>query len=550
LLVCSALAPDGSEVEGFVFDGERTVTYGGADPVDAGIRLSLGLSATGDPAWLVPGIFYGENRVEECTRLYPRYTPGRVDIARMESDAWSFRADRCATPAVFARGGGLATSECSPLGQAGVGFAYRDGAPTIWLDFPYREEPLRYDGSETPAQPDVQTYRWQPGEQVTLDVRVVGDDWRQVLRPRATAVQPAAWVSVEEAAELAAHGLYRWHYKPEPARLIETRSFDEREERDHMHVSWVSGAPYAYALLRHGRRVGNAEYVAAAEAVLDHIAGNLAPAGIFWPQWTHDRGWTWGWHEDPNRAHARTIADAALFMLRAGGRWADAARSNIAVALGTQREDGALPSALHLRTGEALSWEGTAGMSWIPAFVAAGELDAARRAGEFYSRFDHWYGAPEDVDLAPTSEDGYAALQAFVALEEWEIARRAADWALTFRYAYDVDFPAGTTLGRLGFRSFGADQASPPNQHLHAFGLVCLPELIALGEPYATSGLQHLECFRQCLARYDGDFGAQRGMAAERYLQTDCFGSKGALLPESHAWSVGLVLYACEELLA
>ena len=47
----------------------------------------------------------------------------------MDSNAWSFRADRCATPAVFARGGGLITHERSPVGQAGVGFAYPDGAP-------------------------------------------------------------------------------------------------------------------------------------------------------------------------------------------------------------------------------------------------------------------------------------------------------------------------------------------------------------------------------------------------------------------------------------
>ena len=64
-------------------------------------------------------------------------------------------------------------------------------------------------------------------------------------------------MSVEDAAALAAHGLHRWHYKPDPPRLVETRSFDGRDERDHMHVSWVSGAPYAYALLRHGRRVGD-----------------------------------------------------------------------------------------------------------------------------------------------------------------------------------------------------------------------------------------------------------------------------------------------------
>lgn len=545
MLGCSGLAPDGSPVEGFEFDGV-TLSYTGTVPCHATVRILLQLPATDDPQWLVPGVFYGENRPESCTRIYPRFAQD-TDVARMESPAWSFRADRCATPAVFARGGGLITSERSPLGQSGVGFAYRNGAPEIWLDFPYREEPLAYDGSETPAPPDVRTHRWHPGDSVQLDVRETDGNWREHLRPRDDLSQ-AAWVSVEEAAELAAYGLHRWHYKPDPARLMETRSFDTAEERDHMHVSWVSGAPYAYALLRHGRRVGNEEYVAAATAVLDHIAANLAPAGIFWPQWTHDRGWTWGWHPDHDRAHARTLADATLFMHRAG--YEEAARSNLAVALRSQREDGALAAALHLRTGDAVSWDGTAGMSWIPALVEAGELDAARRAGEHYAQYDTWSGAPEDTDLAPTSEDGYAAVMAFVALEDWETARRAADWTLTFRYSYDVDFARGTTLGDYDFKSLGADQASPANQHLHNFGLFCLPEFLALGEPYRTSALQHLECWRQFIARHDGDFGAHRGMMAERYLQTDCFGPKGTLQPLSHAWCLGVLLYACEEVIA
>jgi hypothetical protein len=547
MLVCSGLAPDGSPVDGFVFDGAH-LSYMGRVPVDASVRISLQLAATDDPQWLIPGVFYGENRPEECTRMFPRFTP-EVDTERMESNAWSFRADRCATPAVFARGGGLVTTELSPLGQSGVGFAYRDGAPTIWLDFPYREEPVRYDGSDEPAAPDVQTHRWAPGDRVAIDVSRNDGDWRTALRPSNT-VSPAAWVSVEEAAALAAYGLHRWHYKPDPARLIETRSFDGADERDHMHVSWVSGAPYAYALLQHGRRIGNDEYAAAAEAVLDHIAENLTPGGTYWPQWTHDRGWTWGWHPDHDRAHARTIADAALFMLKAGGRWTDSARANVAVALRTQRDDGALPAAHSIATGDAVSWHGTAGMAWIPALVAAGELEPARRAGAYYAAFDTWYGAPEDVDLAPTSEDGYAAVMAFVALEDWDNARRAADWTLTFRYSYDVDFAKGTTLGDYEFKSRGADQASAANQHLHDFGLVCLPEFVRLGEPYRTSALQHLECFRQFIARHDGDFGALKGMAAERYLQTDCFGPKGTLQPISHSWCLGMLLYACEEVIA
>jgi hypothetical protein len=553
-----ALAPDGSPVEGFDIDG-NTVTWLGPGPVHAGIRVELELPATDDPNWLVPGVFYRSNRPESCTRIYPRYTPGHVDVERMESDAWSFRADRCATPAVFGRGGGLVTSEVSPLGQAGVGFADRDGTPTIWLDFPYREEPLRYDGSETAAPADVQTYRWQPGERVELAYDVVGDDPAPVLRGLQTRFDDPGWVSPEEAAALSAWGLYRWHYKPDPPRLLETAAFDRdafgaKGDRDNMHVSWVSGAPYAYALLRHGRRVGNDDYVRAAESVLDHIAGNLTPGGTYWAQWTADKGWTTGWHPDRTRLHARTLADAALFMLRAGGRWETSARSNIAVAVRTQREDGALPAAHHVETGDAVAWEGTAGMAWVPALVAAGELDAARRAGAYYAGFDAWYGAPEDVDLAPTSEDGYAALMAFVALEDWANAKRAADWLLTFRYTYDVAFSDTTLLGKYGFRTRGADNASPANQHLHAFGLICLRELVELGRAtgddyYVQSARENLACFRQFIAREDGDFDAYRGMASERFYQTDCFQAKGMLLTLSHAWSVGVLLLGCEDAL-
>jgi hypothetical protein len=144
---------------------------------------------------------------------------------------------------------------------------------------------------------------------------------------------------------------------------------------------------------------------------------------------------------------------------------------------------------------------------------------------------------------------------AFVALEDWETARRAADWMLTFRYTYDVAFSERTLLGRYGFRTRGADQASPSNQHLHAFGLICLPEMLRLAEAtgddhYRQTTLQNLACFRQFVAREDGDFGAYRGMNSERYYQTDCFQAKGMLLTLSHAWSAGVLLYGCEELLA
>ena len=66
---------------------------------------------------------------------------------------------------------------------------------------------------------------------------------------------------------------------------------------------------------------------------------------------------------------------------------------------------------------------------------------------------------------------------------------------------------------------------------------------------YLETTRQNLACFRQFIARDDGDFNAMRGMATERFHQTDYFEPKGTLWPLSHAWCVGLLLYACEEAL-
>lgn len=588
-VTASGAPANGLEIEASErVDGQRTdvtlrVTCTAAAPVEAGLRVELRLDETADPGWLVPGLFYGENRPTACTRIYPRFVQEDGDVERMESPSWSFRADRAATPAVFAwtatAGAALVTEEQSALGISGIGLAYENGRPVLRLDFPFREEPLRYDGSEQPAPPDVRSHGFAPGEtaEVCFSVHRLGPDrhaYADVLRDvvvRAGPQEDVGWVSVDEAADLAAWGLYRWHYRPEPPRLLETAAFDrdawgERGDRDAMHVSWVSGAPYAYALLRHGRRVGRAEYVDAATSVVDHIAANLTPGGTFWSQWVAGKGWTTGWHPDRTRLHARTLGDATLFVLRAAverptGAWEAAIRSNLDVACHTQRADGAFGAAHHVDTGEVLSWDGTAGLAWIPALAEAaaafGEpryLEAAWRAGEHYRQFvdrELLFGAPEDVDLAPTSEDGYAAVMAYVAIDDIETARRAADWMLTFRYTYDVAFSPRTLLGRYGFRTRGADQASPANQHLHAFGLVCLPEMVELARRtgdayYLERTRENLACFRQLIAREDGDFGAYRGMASERYYQTDCFQAKGMLLTLSHAWSVGLLLYACE----
>ncbi|BDI21735.1 hypothetical protein [Herbiconiux sp. L3-i23] len=577
-----------------------SATYLGGEPLDAALRFELDVVDSDEPWWLIPGAFYGENRPAANDRVFPRFEVGADSAeqhAAMVSSWWQFRSDRAATPAVFAwagegRGGAaIATAESSPVGLTGVGLAHHDGVATVSVTFPFREGPVSYYGDGDPRPVETAHHLWQPGEQVELrftthELSADRHDYAPVLRvlhERSAETAPLRpWVEIDEAADLAAEGLLNWHFDPDPGVLLETVGFDREVtgrdgtsvDRQAMHVGWVSGIPWAHALLAHGHRVGDDAETRAARTVIDFIADNLSPSGTFWGVWYREHGWSQSWTSVPGGLHSRTLAEATLFLVRAAAlepdqaNWSRAIRSNLDTVVARQRDDGNLGSIHDAVTGEVRSWNGASGLTWIAALVEAGGdryLDAARRAGEYYARFvddEYLCGAPEDVDLAPTSEDGYSAVIAYMALHRatresrWlELARRAADWMLTFRYSYDVSFPEHTLLGRYDFGTRGGDQASSSNQHLHAYGLVCTAEMLELAretgdDHYRMRADETLACFRQFVAREDGDFNAYRGMVSERFYQTSCFQPKGMLLTLSHAWSVGVLLLGCEQSIA
>lgn len=587
-----------------LFEVSLEVSWSGRESVHAGVRVPFRLPVAPEPAWLIPGAFYGQNRPQDCPRPYPRHHPEAAGTGEgLVSYHWSFRADRAAVAAVFAWGSagcaGLATEEYGPFGLNGLGFSGRGEDALIWLDVPYREEPVRYIGDPELTTPAVTDGDWSPRARIKVRYQVlVGPTdrhaYRSLLRALYERRRPAnrlrPWMEPASAAELAAQGLERWHFRrlerqgQQVAILAETASFDREAgdgrggsvDRENMHVGWVSGAPWAAALLAYGRRREDEDAVAAGAAVLDTISTGISPSGTFWGEWHADRGWSGGWNPS-GAVHARTVAEATLFLLRAASAerqigqprpaWEEAARSSLSFAARIQREDGNLGLYYDPLTGEVRDWGSAAGLTWIPALLLGADTlaepawrDAATRAGRWYASFVEGAfinGAVEDVPRGPTSEDGYAATMAYVALDAakpegpWlELARRAADWAMTFRYAYNVQFPAHTLLGEYDFRTRGGDQASSCNQHLHAYGLISLPEMLALwrrtGDRYYLDRTRdNLACFLQFVARQDGDFNARRGMVSERYYQTDCFGPIGGLLTLSHAWSVGVLLHAC-----
>ena len=582
--------------EGDVVAVDVDLAYTGEAPLETGVRIAVNLpGAALEPNWLVPGCFYQENRFPECVRLYPRAVADSAqgDVEQLESSWWSFRSDRTAVPAVFgwtdAACVGLATEPHSALGLHGVGFGLDQQTARIWLDVPYREEPVVFNGAPTPAPPDVRWHRWAPGERHTVSFRVF------VAPPEPHAYNPfvrhlyerdrerhptAPWMTPAEAAELTAYGLHRWHWHPEHDALYETAAFDRAHpelDRPNMHVAWVSGSPWATALLDYGHRAGNAAYVEAATRVLDKIAAERTAAGTFWGMWTLDRGWRGGWNPDSAWLHARTLAEATLFFIRAIALeqrhgvehtgWVDAVADNLRFVVERQDETGNLGAYYRHDTGDVVERGSAAGILWIPALVeGAAVLDdprllmAAQRAGEHYATFVEdalIYGAPEDVHLAPTSEDANNALMAYIALYEadrqdrWlRLAAQSADWMMTFRWTYNIAFDPHTLLGHYDFRTRGADQASPSNQHLGSYGLICLGELVRLwrytgDDHYLHRARDNLECFLQFIARADGDFNAAKGMVSERYYQTNCFQAKGSLLTLSHAWCVGVALHGC-----
>ena len=414
----------------------------------------------------------------------------------MVSDYWSFRSDRAALPAVFAWNdgtcGALCTDETSELGLTGSAFAgTRRHGDLAGLPVPRGAGNVRRRRAA-----EAGGYRYapafEPGRQVTLKLNVyaAGADphaydpfVRQMYRlHETTSMRCNPWMGLDEAAELTAYGLYTWHYdKPSEGILNETAAFDREFNNN---VKGMGDRPICMSAGSAGHRTrmpcsltggskGIAAYAEAGAAVLDKIAGGVSPSGIFWASWVAGKGWTAGWNPKSDWLQARTIAEATLFMTRALAferergdahpEWEAAVRSNLDFAASRQREDGNFGSYYNCMSGEVEEWDGAGGMLWIPALLAGAAYFEETRYSEAAvlraattrnsSRTNISTARPEDVHLTPTSEDAYNAVVSYVHLYEFDrnprwlaLASSAADWMMTFRWTYNLQFPRHTLL--------------------------------------------------------------------------------------------------------
>jgi hypothetical protein len=578
------------------FDWQVRIQNLSEDLVECSAHVKFTVMDTGVPRWMVPAMFYKDNRPANCVRRYPRYSFDENKPEDLVSSYWAFRSDRSSCPSVFCWTDNFTSCLATPerVGDeiSGLGFRGDASGTFLMLNFPYIEEPVKYSSfREDGNAPERTSTVVFPSSELVLNFSTYVDErdlhaYDGLIRDiyDDSEDEPNPWLTKDQAEELLAYGLSRWHYDPEKHVLYETCSFDRyfgkgdrQVDRPHMHVAWVSGAPYAYMLWRYGHEKGIDAYSEAGLSVLDKIAGEgIAPCGYFYAEWTAESGWGTGWNPNPEWVQARTISEATWFYVQAlefaksvgisKQSWESAVRSNLDTILKAQRDDGNFGSYYNVKSGAVQEWDGAAGLMWIPALLAGCKyfdnkayLDAALRAGDYYSRFvedEYIYGAPEDVHLTPTSEDGYNAVIAYTHLYEatedgrWlDLATSAADWTATFRWVYNTKFPEETMLAEYDFRTLGGDIASPSNNHIHNYGLICLPEFLRLwdytGDTYYLSrAADHLACFHQCVARTDGDMNARKGMITEQWFHTDWTHAKGSMLQLAHSWCAGLILYA------
>jgi hypothetical protein len=555
-----------------------------------------------NPRWLVPGILYKHNNPGKALRKFPKFSID-VDMENFISNYWAFSSRRCSMPAVFCWADEFMCSIVVDVefsaGESGL-YLFGNGSETkLGCIFPYCEEPISYApfrGNE----PVYKNFEIRRGEKIEFKFKlfICSSDlhsYDEVVRLYYYSLKnsnfPKPWFPLEHGAKLSAYGLFKWHYDQKNNVIYETRGFDnvlslnvnDADTRKHMHISWVSGIPYAFALMKYGHLFDKWDYFIAGKNVINKIVSEgVSPAGIFWSQWTIEDGWTDGWNPEKNLTQARTLGEAILFLCRAYKfvskisnqnlnsieveKWKNCIVQNLNFALKVQNSDGNFGSYYDSKTGEVKIWDGCAGLIWIPALIEAFEIfgdrkykDSAIKAGEYYSQFvydEFLYGAPEDAYMIPTSEDTYNALIAYVKLYEidknnfWlELAKRSADLMMTFRFSHNLKFKEGTILNLYDFRTLGGDIASPVNQHLHNYGLICLPEILKLykytGDGYYLDrAIDNILFSLQFIGRFDGDFNAFKGMMPEQFYYVDWLRPEGTILTLSHAWCLGMVIYA------
>ncbi|MCX7767034.1 MAG: hypothetical protein N2246_10065, partial [Candidatus Sumerlaeia bacterium] len=194
----------------------------------------------GVPRWLIPGVFYKDNRPKGNPGMYPGFSPTTQAPEKYESNYWAFAAERTATPCVFAwtehyslyLGTGARFNDT----ETGVSLEGVEGKAILGVNFPWREEPIRY--CDFPPQAKRPAYGWlrlKAEEVIKIWFQLAGAKrdlhyYDSILRYRYFKEKDKyplnPWINRDEVKQLVGYGLTQWHYDPQRKIIAETCVFD------------------------------------------------------------------------------------------------------------------------------------------------------------------------------------------------------------------------------------------------------------------------------------------------------------------------------------
>jgi len=531
--------------------------------------------------------------------------------------------------------------------QMGFGFGLSQGVFFLGLSIPANEGPkvLRRQPNSEPTERVLQMAPgmvlefgcsvWQAEAKRNLDRRGVHELLRDCHLQISSTQKPAQGVPHLETLQNATHGLLAWHWVEEPGYMAYTVAYDRCQEFNanlkdttlswHFEASGFIGAMQnSFALLWQSRQLGgdpDGERVAL-KTMVRWCRDGVAPNGLFRGSFHPGKASTpkglvpnpapvgsqnndpsgdtpfYGscWLPDQDTLHARTAADAVLYLSRFASLLGKAhpfyetakarVTASVHTALSLQRDDGNFGFIYDLSKNSVREWGGEAGFWWIPALgeaydlmddspeLQARMLNGMRKAGTYYAAIHHQRcsgGAPEDIRLALSSESpqagvmGYRHLHRLDPAGSWlEAWKDSADWLLSFQKVFNHRFERYSLLRGQDFRTFGAQNASTQNTQVHCYGLQCLGDMIRLsrllGDPYYAQRAHEHACYSwQMLCRHAGHWGGQRGMCTEQFYACDWsifdrwnpgpqHQQKGTLMGSPHSWCIAFMLLSLEQL--
>lgn len=337
----------------------------------------------------------------------------------------------------------------------------------------------------------------------------------------------------------------------------------------------------AWCALALGRTRGDPAWTARGRAVLDAFAAPAGRRGPARPRSLYyalpERRWYADGKRQAERYSSRMQGEAlanladCLALLAAQGEplppaWVEALEEGLTFLAdpGRTNAQGILPTFLDPEGRPTDQAVHTAGVPAVVALLLGGEVlgraEWRHRGLELLARYTELFARTMERPFSRSTldaacEDKEAGLYYFLAAYHahrltgeaalGEQARLAAEWAATFVYAWDVEFPPGGPCARHGFRSTGWPSVSVQNQHLDVFFFPW--EVADLGQRLGDPFLRDLgrlvgQACTHGIARVPGDWGyPTAGEQGEAFFQTEWSG-RGGCTPWNPAWIIALVL--------